>query len=161
MAHNQKKSLLNNLVFQKYGFNYFEQNSHVNGCRFVETYIFCLIYLQSLHLDFEQLMQTSLLMGLKNRFSPMFIISWQRELSMALQGQSLPGTHRVTLCTQVSDEELLIPTDTTQQTNTGSKPPAQPNLTASLLSSPEPNTLSLPHQASIRAFLLLFTGNFH
>lgn len=65
------------------------------------------------------------------------------------------------LCTEVSDEELLVPTDAPQQTNTGSKPPAQPNLAASLLSSPEPNILSLPHQASIRASLLFFTGNFH
>lgn len=45
------------------------------------------------------------------------------------------------LCTEVSDEELLIPRDAPQQTNTGSKPPAQPNLAASLLSSPEPNVL--------------------
>lgn len=65
------------------------------------------------------------------------------------------------LCTEVSDEELLIPTDTPQQTNTGSKPPAQPNLAVSLLSSQEPNILSVLNQASIGVTFLFFTGNCH
>lgn len=50
-----------------------------------------------------------------------------------------PAWHRQgrALCTKVSDEELLIPADTPQQTSTGSKPQAQPNLLAvPLLSSP-------------------------
>lgn len=64
--------------------------------------------MQSLHLDFGQLMQTSLLVRLKNRFKPMFINSWQRDVSMALQGQSLPGTHRVTLCAQRSQMKSCL-----------------------------------------------------
>lgn len=80
----------------------------VHACRSVEIYTFCLIYMQSLHLDFGQLMQTCLLVGVKNRFNPMFISSWQRDVSMALQGQSLPGTHRVTLCAQRSQMKSCL-----------------------------------------------------
>lgn len=71
--------------------------------------IYILSYLHAvLTLDFGQFMQTSFLVGLKNRFNPMFISSWQRDVSTALQGQSLPGTHRVTLCAQRSQMKSYL-----------------------------------------------------
>lgn len=66
----------------------------VHACRSANIYTFCLIHMQSLHLDFGQVMQTSLLVGVKNRFNLMLMRSWQRDVRVALQGQSLPGTHR-------------------------------------------------------------------
>lgn len=92
-------------------------------------------------------MQTSLLVGSEKQVQSNAYTQLAKRCESGSSGaESAWHTQGHSLCTEVSDEELLIPTDTPQQTNTGWKPPAQPNLALSLLSSPESNILSLPHE---------------
>lgn len=133
----------------------------VRACRSVEIDTFCLFYMQSLHLDFVQLMQTCLLVRVKNRFNPMFISSWQRDVSMAFQGQSLPGTRRVTLCAQRSQMKSCLFQETRHNKQTRAQSLQHSQILLRLCSALQSPMYSRPHRASVRASLLFFTGNFH
>lgn len=118
--------------------------------------------MQSLRLDFRQSMQTSLPVGVKKRFNPTLTRSWQRDVRVALQRQSPPGTDRVTLCAQRSQNESYL----FQQTHHNKQTQAQSLRHSQILlylclALQSPTYSDYPHRASIGGPLLFFTGNFH
>lgn len=108
-------------------------------------------------------MQTTLLVGVKSRFSLMFMRSWQRDVRVALQGQSPPGTDRVALCARRSQMKgsLFQQTRHNKQAQAQSLRHSQIYLLYPCLALQGPNLLSLQQQASNGAALLFFTGNGH
>lgn len=80
----------------------------VHACRSVNIYTFCLIYMQSLPFRLWAAYADIPSSGSKNRFNPMLMHSWQRDVRVALQGQSQPGTHRVTLCARRSQMKSYL-----------------------------------------------------
>lgn len=129
----------------------------VHACRSVNIYKFCLIYMQSLHLGFGQLMQTSPVVGVKTRLNPTPMCSCKEMREWLFRGR-LCLEHTGSLCAWRSQMKSFSFQQTHHNKQTQAPSLRHSQIVLYICLALQNPTHSHSH---IGATLLFFTGNFH